>query len=87
MLRVEGRYNLALGMLDDVFYEKRGVLGVALFDGAIVWLGASIPHDVCDSDAVAVFALLGGFVGNGFEGVIVRQREEKSLEDEEGWCY
>uniref|UniRef100_A0A6V2DTS6 Ion transport domain-containing protein n=2 Tax=Ditylum brightwellii TaxID=49249 RepID=A0A6V2DTS6_9STRA len=175
MLRVEGRYDLALGMLDDVFYEQRGVLGVALFVGATIWLGASslyyiaerdnpdmiycgaVPNDVCDSDAVdvsmctidewgfvdctlagcpptdeypepcfnlyrsipsasyftllnlfgeypmidshsfagkivgtivaviavAVFALPAGIVGNGFEDVIARRREEKSGEDEE----
>ena len=37
MLKVEGRYDLALGMIDDVFYEQRGVLGTALFVGVTVW--------------------------------------------------
>ncbi|KAL7427606.1 hypothetical protein ACHAXM_000928 [Skeletonema potamos] len=37
MMKVEGRYDLALGMIDDVFYEQRGVLGTALFVGITVW--------------------------------------------------
>lgn len=37
MLKVEGRYDMALGMMDDVFYEQRGVLGTALFVGITVW--------------------------------------------------
>eukprot|EP00957_Ditylum_brightwellii_P042299 3203235-Ditylum_brightwellii.AAC.1 len=50
MLRVEGRYDLALGMLDDVFYEQRGVLGVALFVGATIWLGASSLYYIAERD-------------------------------------
>ena len=37
MMKVEGRYDLALGMVDDVFYEQRGVIGTALFVGITVW--------------------------------------------------
>ncbi len=37
MMKVEGRYDLALGMVDDVFYAMRGVLGTALFVGITVW--------------------------------------------------
>jgi len=37
MLKMEGRYDLALGMIDDVIYEQRGVLGTALFVGMTVW--------------------------------------------------
>lgn len=37
MMKVEGRYDLALGMIDDVFYEQRGVIGTALFVGITVW--------------------------------------------------
>ena len=37
MMKVEGRYDLSLGMLDDVFYEQRGVIGTALFVGITVW--------------------------------------------------
>lgn len=37
MMRVEGRYDLALGLLDDVIYEQRGILATALFVGATVW--------------------------------------------------
>jgi len=37
MLKMEGRYDLALGMIDDVLYEQRGVLGTALFVGMTVW--------------------------------------------------
>ena len=37
MMKVEGRFDLALGMIDDVFYAQRGVLGTALFVGVTVW--------------------------------------------------
>ena len=37
MLKMEGRYDLALGMIDDVFYEQRSILGTALFVGITVW--------------------------------------------------
>jgi len=37
MMKVEGRFDLALGMIDDVFYAQRGVLGTALFVGITVW--------------------------------------------------
>ena len=37
MMKVEGRFDLALGMIDDVFYAQRGVLGTALFVGMTVW--------------------------------------------------
>ena len=37
MMRVEGRYDLALGMVDDVAVGTKGVAGIALFVGATVW--------------------------------------------------
>jgi len=37
MMKVEGRFDLALGLIDDVFYAQRGVLGTALFVGMTVW--------------------------------------------------
>lgn len=37
MMKVEGRYDLALGLVDDVIVGTRGVAGVALFVGATVW--------------------------------------------------
>ena len=41
MLRVEGRYESALTMFDDVFYEQRGILGTALFVGFTTWVTVS----------------------------------------------
>lgn len=37
MMRVEGRYDLALNLIDDVIYEQRGMLATALFVGITVW--------------------------------------------------
>lgn len=37
MMKVEGRYDLALGLIDDVLYAQRAVLGTALFVGMTVW--------------------------------------------------
>jgi hypothetical protein len=37
MMKVEGRYDLALGMVDDVVVRTSGIVGVALFVGATVW--------------------------------------------------
>ncbi|KAL3803353.1 hypothetical protein HJC23_009317 [Cyclotella cryptica] len=37
MMKVEGRYDLALGMVDDVVYGQRGIIAVALFVGVTVW--------------------------------------------------
>ena len=37
VLRVEGRYDLALGMFDDVLYGQRDILGTVLFIGTTVW--------------------------------------------------
>lgn len=37
MMKVEGRYDLALGMVDDVMVGTKGVVGVALFVGVTVW--------------------------------------------------
>ena len=33
---MEGRFDLALGMIDDVFRAQKGVLGTALFVGITV---------------------------------------------------
>lgn len=37
MMKVEGRFDLALGLIDDVFYAQKDVLGTALFVGITVW--------------------------------------------------
>jgi len=41
MMRVEGRYDTALTMFDDVFYAQRGILGTALFVGITTWVTVS----------------------------------------------
>jgi Ion transport protein len=38
MMRVEGRYDTALTMFDDVFYNQKDILGTALFVGVTTWL-------------------------------------------------
>ena len=37
MMKVEGRYDMALNLLDDVIFEQRGIIGTALFVGLTVW--------------------------------------------------
>ena len=37
MMKVEGRFDLALGMIDDVLYAQKGLLGTAMFVGITVW--------------------------------------------------
>ena len=37
MMKVEGRFDLALGLIDDVFYAQKDILGTALFVGITVW--------------------------------------------------
>jgi len=41
MMRVEGRYDTALTMFDDVFYNQREILGTALFVGVTTWTTVS----------------------------------------------
>ena len=41
MMRVEGRYDTALTMVDDVFALQKGILGTALFVGVTTWLTVS----------------------------------------------
>ncbi len=41
MMRVEGRYDSALGMVDDVYRNVKGILGTALFVGVTTWLSVS----------------------------------------------
>jgi hypothetical protein len=48
MMRVEGRYDTALTMFDDVFYEQRGILGTALFVGVTTWITVSSLYYVCE---------------------------------------
>jgi hypothetical protein len=38
MMRVEGRYDTALTMVDDVFRRQRAILGTALFVGVTTWM-------------------------------------------------
>jgi len=48
MMRVEGRYDTALTMFDDVFYEQRGILGTALFVGVTTWMTVSSLYYMCE---------------------------------------
>lgn len=41
MMRVEGRYDTALTMVDDVFAAQKGILGTALFVGVTTWMSVS----------------------------------------------
>jgi hypothetical protein len=41
MMRVEGRYDTALTMVDDVYRAQRGILGTALFVGVTTWMTVS----------------------------------------------
>ena len=41
MMRVEGRYDTALTMVDDVYRQQKGLLGTAGFVGVTVWLAVS----------------------------------------------
>jgi hypothetical protein len=41
MMRVEGRYDSALCLVDDVFLAQRGILGTALFVGFTTWMTVS----------------------------------------------
>lgn len=41
MMRVEGRYDTALTMFDDVFRMQKGILGTALFVGVTTWVTVS----------------------------------------------
>ncbi|CAB9514739.1 gated channel subfamily KQT member 1 [Seminavis robusta] len=38
MMRVEGRYDTALTMVDDVFHAQKGIMGTALFVGFTTWM-------------------------------------------------
>ena len=38
MMKVEGRYDTALTMVDDVYRNQKGILGTALFIGITTWL-------------------------------------------------
>jgi hypothetical protein len=42
MMKVEGRFDLALGLIDDVFYAQKDILGTALFVGVTVWAVVSM---------------------------------------------
>jgi voltage-gated potassium channel len=41
MMRVEGRYDTALTMIDDVYRQQKAVLGTALFVGVTTWMTVS----------------------------------------------
>lgn len=41
MMRVEGRYDTALTMVDDVYEAQKGILGTALFIGVTTWMTVS----------------------------------------------
>jgi len=38
MMRVEGRYDTALTMVDDVYHAQKAILGTALFVGVTTWI-------------------------------------------------
>ena len=40
-MKVEGRYDTALTLFDDVFYQQRGILATALFVGMTTWVAVS----------------------------------------------
>lgn len=67
MMRVEGRYDTALTMVDDVFAAQKGILGTALFVGVTTWVSVAslyylverknhdmiyCGHSDCDDDAI-----------------------------------
>ena len=41
MMRVEGRYDTALTMVDDIFAAQKGILGTALFVGITTWMAVA----------------------------------------------
>ena len=41
MMKVEGRYETALTLVDDVYRAQKGILGTALFVGVTTWLTVS----------------------------------------------
>eukprot|EP00980_Cylindrotheca_fusiformis_P006926 scaffold1442_cov128-Cylindrotheca_fusiformis.AAC.47 len=41
MMRVEGRYDTALTMVDDVYAAQKEILGTAVFIGATTWISVS----------------------------------------------
>mmetsp|Transcript_7764 Transcript_7764/g.22510 ORF Transcript_7764/g.22510 Transcript_7764/m.22510 type:complete len:1290 (+) Transcript_7764:137-4006(+) len=41
MMRVEGRYDTALTMVDDVYAAQKGILGTAMFVGFTTWMTVS----------------------------------------------
>eukprot|EP00934_Nitzschia_sp_Nitz4_P001046 Nitzschia sp. Nitz4//scaffold118_size93875//13823//17650//NITZ4_004777-RA/size93875-processed-gene-0.54-mRNA-1//-1//CDS//3329533691//1046//frame0 len=41
MMRVEGRYDTALTMFDDVYAAQKGILGTALFIGFTTWIAVA----------------------------------------------
>lgn len=41
MMSVEGRYDTALTLVDDVYMRQKGVLGTALFIGVTVWMSVA----------------------------------------------
>jgi Ion transport protein len=41
MMRVEGRYDSAICLVDDVYLAQRGILGTALFVGFTTWMTVS----------------------------------------------
>ena len=49
MMKVEGRrYNSALCMYDDVFWDQRDILGTALFIGMTTWIAVSTFYYVAE---------------------------------------
>lgn len=67
MMRVEGRYDTALTLVDDVWAAQKSILGTALFVGVTTWMSVSslyyivertnpdmiyCGHSECDDDAL-----------------------------------
>jgi len=52
MMRVEGRYDSALTMIDDAYAAQKGILGTALFVGFTTWMTVSSLYYVVERQNV-----------------------------------
>jgi hypothetical protein len=41
MMRVEGRYDIALTMVDDMYHAQKSILGTALLIGITTWMAVA----------------------------------------------
>jgi Ion transport protein len=54
MMRVEGRYDTALTMVDDVFAAQKAILGTALFVGITTWLTVSSLYYIVERQSTSM---------------------------------